>query len=113
MQAEEDLGIARPFIDVVQSQAVRALKIARRMRPGWKAGESFVRCAQDILQMVYPPAMNAPSKAVPQKDAPQDGGRAERLAAALRENLRRRKAQARAKQDAAKPEIQPPKSPRK
>jgi hypothetical protein len=52
--------------------------------------------------------MTAPSKSVPQKDE-----RAERLAAALRENLRRRKAQARAKQDAAKPGIQPDKSPRK
>jgi hypothetical protein len=63
--------------------------------------------------MVYPPAMTAPSKPVPQKDAPQDGGRNDRLAAALRENLRRRKAQARAKQQGAKPEIQPDKSPRK
>jgi hypothetical protein len=58
--------------------------------------------------MVYPPVMTAPSKPVPQKD-----DRAERLAVALRENLRRRKAQARAKQDAAKPGIQPDKSPRK
>jgi hypothetical protein len=49
--------------------------------------------------------MTAPSKPVPQKD--------DRLAAALRENLRRRKAQARAKQHGAKPEIQPAKSPRK
>jgi hypothetical protein len=51
--------------------------------------------------------MTAPSKPVPQKDAPQDGGRAERLAAALRENLKRRKAQARsqavAKEDGRKP----------
>lgn len=43
--------------------------------------------------------MAAPSKPVPQKDAPQAAtqvhGRAERLAAALRENLKRRKAQAR------------------
>jgi hypothetical protein len=43
--------------------------------------------------------MAAPSKSVPQKDAPQAAiqvhGRAERLAAALRENLKRRKAQAR------------------
>jgi hypothetical protein len=45
---------------------------------------------------------------MPQKDARDD-----RLAAALRENLRRRKAQARAKQQGAKPEIQPDKSPRK
>jgi hypothetical protein len=58
--------------------------------------------------MVYPPAMTAPSKPVPQKDDRND-----RLAAALRENLRRRKAQARAKQDGAKPGIQPDKSPRK
>ncbi len=48
--------------------------------------------------MVYPPAMNGPSKAIPQKDE-----RAERLAAALRENLKRRKAQASAKQEADKP----------
>jgi hypothetical protein len=41
--------------------------------------------------------MNAPSKPVPQKDE-----RAERLAAALRENLKRRKAQARAKGEAHK-----------
>jgi hypothetical protein len=39
--------------------------------------------------------MTAPSKPVPQKDAPQDGERTERLAAALRENLKRRKSQAR------------------
>jgi hypothetical protein len=57
--------------------------------------------------------MTAPSKPVPQKDAPHDKGRNDRLAAALRENLRRRKAQARAKQHGAKPEIQPSKSPRK
>jgi hypothetical protein len=38
--------------------------------------------------------MTAPSKPVPQKDVPRDD-RAERLAAALRENLKRRKAQAR------------------
>jgi hypothetical protein len=63
--------------------------------------------------MVYPPAMTAPSKPAPQKDAPHDSGRNDRLAAALRENLRRRKAQARAKQQGAKPEIQPGKSPRK
>ncbi|WP_422002412.1 hypothetical protein [Reyranella sp.] len=42
--------------------------------------------------------MTAPSKAIPQKDE-----RAERLAAALRENLKRRKAQARAQQAADKP----------
>ncbi len=42
--------------------------------------------------------MTAPSKLVPEKDE-----RAERLAAALRENLKRRKAQARAKGDVAKP----------
>jgi hypothetical protein len=51
--------------------------------------------------------MTAPSKPVSQKDGPQDGGRAERLAAALRENLKRRKAQARsqalAKGDSRKP----------
>ncbi len=53
---------------------------------------------------MYPAAMTAPSK---------NDDRAERLAAALRENLKRRKAQARAKQDGAKTEAQPPKSPRK
>ena len=42
--------------------------------------------------------MTAPSKLVPQKDE-----RAERLAAALRENLKRRKAQARAKGNVPKP----------
>jgi hypothetical protein len=56
--------------------------------------------------------MTAPSKPVPQKDDRDD-----RLAAALRENLKRRKAQARAqdriRQDGAKPEIQPDRSPRK
>lgn len=41
--------------------------------------------------------MNTPSKPVPQKDE-----RAERLAAALRENLKRRKAQAREKERADK-----------
>jgi hypothetical protein len=53
--------------------------------------------------MVYPLAMTAPSKPVPQKDAPQDDNRVERLAAALRENLKRRKAQARAKGESGKP----------
>jgi hypothetical protein len=42
--------------------------------------------------MVYPSDMTAPPKHAESKDA-----RAERLAAALRENLKRRKAQARAK----------------
>jgi len=51
--------------------------------------------------------------APPAKPITVEPSRAERLAAALRENLKRRKAQARAKQDAAKPEIQPSKSPRK
>jgi len=56
--------------------------------------------------------MNTPSKPVVAKDV-----RAERLALALRENLRRRKAQARAQDrdrpDVAKPEAQPDKSPPK
>ncbi|WP_170303527.1 hypothetical protein [Reyranella soli] len=56
--------------------------------------------------------MTASSKSVPEK-----GDRNERLAAALRENLKRRKAQARAqnrvRQDGAKTETQPPKSPAK
>jgi hypothetical protein len=51
--------------------------------------------------------MTAPSKPVPQKDALRNDIRAERLAAALRENLKRRKAQARsqalAKGDGRKP----------
>jgi hypothetical protein len=47
--------------------------------------------------------MTAPSKPVPQKDAPRDGERTERLAAALRENLKRRKSQARAKAEDRKP----------
>ena len=46
----------------------------------------------------YPVLMTAPSKPVPQKDE-----RTERLAAALRENLKRRKAQARAKGEGGKP----------
>ena len=47
--------------------------------------------------------MAAPAKPVPEKDAPHVDGRNERLAAALRENLKRRKAQARAKDDGPKP----------
>jgi hypothetical protein len=47
--------------------------------------------------------MTAPSKPVPQKDAPKDG-RTERLAAALRENLKRRKAQARGRAETRTPE---------
>ena len=57
---------------------------------------------------MYPAAMTGPSKTIPQKDE-----RSERLAAALRENLKRRKAQARAKRDGAKTEAQPAKSPSK
>jgi len=53
--------------------------------------------------MVYPCVMTAPSKPVPQKDARHHDRRMERLAAALRENLRRRKAQARAKGEGGKP----------
>jgi hypothetical protein len=45
--------------------------------------------------------MNSPSKPVPQKDSTHDE-RATRLAAALRENLKRRKAQAREKERADK-----------
>ena len=60
--------------------------------------------------------MNVPSKPAAEKDALCHPDRTERLAAALRENLRRRKAQARAqnslKQDVAKPESPPDKSPR-
>jgi hypothetical protein len=108
VQAEESLGrIARACIDVVQRQPVRPLEIARCVGPIGQVGEFVLRGAQGVDQIVYPAAMNVPSKSVPQKD-----GRDERLAAALRENLRRRKAQARAKQD-AKPEDQPDKSPRK
>lgn len=39
--------------------------------------------------------MTPPAKPAPQKGGPQTDDRAERLAAALRENLKRRKAQAR------------------
>ena len=52
---------------------------------------------------MYPAAMTAPSK---------NDDRAERLAAALRENLKRRKAQARVRED-AKTDAQPPKTPSK
>ena len=52
--------------------------------------------------------MTAPSKFLSQTE-----DRAERLAAALRQNLKRRKAQARAKQGVAKTEAQPAKSPSK
>jgi hypothetical protein len=47
--------------------------------------------------------MTTPSKPVPQKDAPRGDTRTERLAAALRENLKRRKVQARAKAEDRKP----------
>jgi len=46
---------------------------------------------------VYPPVMTASPKPADQKDP-----RAERLAAALRENLKRRKAQLRAKEQTKK-----------
>ena len=51
--------------------------------------------------MVYPLAMNAPAKSP--KPVPAGDPRAERLAAALRENLKRRKAQSRAKEQTKKP----------
>jgi hypothetical protein len=47
------------------------------------------------------------------KTKPPEPSRDERLAAALRENLKRRKAQSRAKEGAAKPEPPPDDSPRK
>ena len=92
----------------MQAKSVGPLEVMRLIRPIGQVGEFVLRCAQGVDQIVYPPAMTAPSKPVPQKVARDD-----RLAAALRENLRRRKAQARAKQQGAKPEIQPDKSPRK
>ncbi len=54
--------------------------------------------------------MTSPSKPVPQKSGPQTDERAERLAAALRENLKRRKAQARsqrAREDAPAEGVRP------
>ena len=51
--------------------------------------------------MVYPPSMDAPTK--PPKPTSDGDPRAERLAAALRENLKRRKAQSRAKEQTKKP----------
>ena len=51
--------------------------------------------------------MTVPSKPIPEKD-----DRNERLAAALRENLKRRKAQSRVRED-AKTEAQSPKNPSK
>jgi hypothetical protein len=50
--------------------------------------------------MVYPPAMTALPKSI--KPSPSQDLRAERLAAALRENLKRRKAQFRAKEQTKK-----------
>jgi hypothetical protein len=46
--------------------------------------------------------MAGSSKPTPDKDFPQKDGRNERLAAALRENLKRRKAQARSQQEKIK-----------
>ena len=54
--------------------------------------------------------MTPPSRPVPQKGGPQTDERAERLAAALRENLKRRKAQARsqrAREDALADGVRP------
>ena len=51
--------------------------------------------------MVYSLAMNAPAKSP--KSASAGDPRAERLAAALRVNLKRRKAQSRAKEQTKKP----------
>ena len=51
--------------------------------------------------MVYPSSMDAPTK--PPKPAAAEDPRADRLAAALRENLKRRKAQSRAKEQTKKP----------
>jgi hypothetical protein len=58
--------------------------------------------------MVYPSGMTAPSKSVPQKDASHHDERNERLGAALRENLKRRKAQIRSKVARAKEEGRQP-----
>ena len=62
-------------------------------------------------RLVYPAAMDRPSKS---RENAEDlkGARDERLAAALRENLKRRKAQARAKEGPAK-EAAPEKAPSK
>jgi hypothetical protein len=54
--------------------------------------------------------MTPPAKPAPQKGGPQTDDRAERLAAALRENLKRRKAQARsqrAREDAPADGVRP------
>jgi hypothetical protein len=82
----------------VQAQRIGPLQVARFKRPIRKIGKPLIWRAQGLDQWCILPAMAAPSKPVPEKDE-----RAERLAAALRENLKRRKAQARAKGDVPKP----------
>ena len=99
MQAEEGFpGIPRALVDIVQAQRIWPLQVVRFKRPIWKIGKSLIWRAQGLDQWCILPTMAAPPKPVPEKDE-----RAERLAAALRENLKRRKAQARAKGDVPKP----------
>jgi hypothetical protein len=99
VQAEEGFpGIPWALVDIVQAQRIGPLQVARFKRPIRKIGKPLIWRAQGLDQWCILPAMAAPSKPVPEKDE-----RAERLAAALRENLKRRKAQARAKGDVPKP----------
>lgn len=99
MQAEEGAGsAARAFIYVVQAKpapnAIWPIEIMRGVGPARQAGKPLVRRAQGLDQWCILPAMK-PAEPKPPRD--------ERLAAALRENLKRRKARARAKEEVPKP----------
>ena len=54
--------------------------------------------------------MDTPARSTNQKNAPRDDSRGERLAAALRANLKRRKAQARSQAEARAGEQKPAKT---
>ena len=91
VQAEPRFGrIARPGVDVLDDQPVGAAETSRGIRKVGQSGQMFGRCAQNVAQWCILPAM---------KPEPKKDDRAERLAAALRENLKRRKAQARTLQE--------------
>ena len=99
MQAKEGFpGITGALVDIMQAQRIDPREIIWPEGPVRKIGEPLIWRAQGLDQWCILPAMTAPSKPIPPRDE-----RAERLAAALRENLKRRKAQARAKGDAPKP----------
>ena len=97
MQAQPGApGRARAGIRIVQAKPIRALMVGRCISPAGQSLEAVIRRAQRRAH-IGANGVSFPNDR-PSQNAESKDERAERLAAALRENLKRRKAQARAKE---------------